>query len=101
MAMTITDRMAQGLRAFCVKWRVRELAVFGSAVREDFAPESDVDVLVAFEEGAPWSSWEWPDMTDELESIFGRRVDLVDAGGLRNPFFRNEVLNTRRVLYAA
>jgi uncharacterized protein len=87
--------------AFCRRWMVRELALFGSVLRDDFRPDSDVDVLVDFQPDAPWSYWEWPQMTDELESIFGRRVDLIDAAGLKNPFRRKAIFETRRVMYAA
>ncbi len=86
---------------FCRKWNVRELALFGSVLRDDFRPDSDVDVLIEFEPDAPWSYWEWPELMGELEAIFHRKVDLIPKGGLRNPFRRKEILTTRQVLYAA
>ena len=89
------------LTAFCRKWRVKELALFGSVLRDDFRPDSDVDVLVEFLPNDPWSYWDWPDMMQELEAVFGRKVDLVPKGGLRNPFRRHEILTTREVVYAA
>ena len=89
------------IRSFCAKWKVREFAVFGSVLRDDFGPESDVDVLVSFQPGSPWSLWHLFDMQDELEAMLGRRVDLVEKEALRNPFRRHEILTTRRVLYAA
>ena len=88
------------IEAFCRKWKVRELSLFGSVLRDDFAAESDVDVLVSFEVNAGWG-WEIFDMQEELEALFGRRVDFVLKEGLRNPFRRHEILTTRRVLYAA
>ena len=66
------------LEAFCQKWRVRELSLFGSVLRDDFGPDSDVDVLVSFDEDAPWSLWDLIGMQDELAELFGRRVDLVE-----------------------
>jgi len=87
--------------AFCRKWKVREFSIFGSVLREDFGPESDVDVLVSFEPDAPWSYFEWADMTDELKAIFGREVDLVEKESLQNPYRRHAILSSRRVLYAA
>ena len=87
--------------AFCRKWKVREFSIFGSVLREDFNPESDVDVLVSFEPDAPWSYFEWADMTDELKEIFGREVDLVEKESLQNPYRRHSILSSRRVLYAA
>ena len=89
------------LAAFCRKWKIKEFALFGSALREDFNPHSDVDVLVTFEPGAPWSLYNWPDMTDELKDIFGRNVDLIEKAGLRNPYRRHAILTTREVIYVA
>jgi hypothetical protein len=85
---------------FCSKWKVREFAIFGSALRDDFASHSDVDVLV---EMSPDSElgWDVVDMEQELSSILGRRVDLVFKEGLRNPYRRTEILKTRQILYAA
>ena len=89
------------IEAFCQKWRVRELSLFGSVLRDDFRPDSDVDVLVVFEEDAPWSLWDWGDMRDELKSIFGREVDLVEKGALRNPYRKQAILSSYEVVYAA
>lgn len=89
------------LAAFCRKWQVKELALFGSVLREDFGPDSDVDVLVTFEPNDPWSYWDWPDMIGELESIFGRKVDFVEKRSIRNPFRRHEILRSHEVVYAA
>lgn len=86
---------------FCRRWRVTELALFGSVLREDFRPDSDVDVLVTFEPGAPWTLWDLSRMRIELEAIFGREVDLVEKKALRNPFRRQAILANQRVVYAA
>jgi len=91
------DRIAE----FCRRWRVRELSLFGSVLTDDFRPDSDVDVLVVLEEDAPWSLFEWVDMIDELKTIFGRPVDLVDKTAIRNPFRRRHILNNYEVVYAA
>ena len=89
------------LEEFCRKWKIRELSLFGSVLRQDFREDSDVDVLVEFEPGHGWGLYEVVDMEDELKALFGRKVDLVMKGGLRNPIRRREILKTRRVLYAA
>ena len=89
------------LTAFCRKWRVRELALFGSALRDDFGPNSDLDFLVSFEAGAGWDLFDLIDMKDELEATYGRPVDLVQKEALRNPWRRREILGTCEVLYAA
>lgn len=86
---------------FCRRWKVTELALFGSVLRDDFRPDSDVDVLVTFESGAPWTLWDLSRMRFELEAIFGRKVDLVEKKALRNPFRRQAILADQRVVYAA
>jgi hypothetical protein len=85
---------------FCRKWRITEFSLFGSVLRGDFRPDSDVDVLVSLDPGAPWSLYEWVEMIDELKEIFGREVDLVEKTGLRNPFRRQGILKNREVIYA-
>ena len=87
--------------AFCQKWKIKEFSLFGSVLREDFRPDSDVDVLVEFQPNHGWGLYDVLDMEEELRGIFGRPVDLVMKGGLRNPLRRREILRTRRVLYAA
>ncbi|MGC1275896.1 MAG: nucleotidyltransferase family protein [Planctomycetaceae bacterium] len=89
------------LDALCRKWRVTELSLFGSVVRDDFRPDSDVDLLVAFEDDAPWSGFDLIAMSDELRNLLGRDVDLIERDAIRNPFRRREILSTRRILYAA
>jgi len=84
---------------FCGKWKVKELALFGSVLRDDFGPDSDVDVLVTFEPEAPWSLFDWGDMMEELKAIFGREVHLIEKAGLRNPFRRHAILSTKEVVY--
>jgi hypothetical protein len=86
---------------FCRKWKISEFALFGSVLRDDFRPDSDVDVLINFAEDANWSLYDRIDMADELKEIFGRDVDLVTKKGLRNPFRRHSILTTKKVLYAA
>jgi len=89
------------IEAFCRRWKVAELSLFGSVLRDDFGPESDVDVLISFQKDAGWSLYEWVDMQEELRKLFGRDVDLVSMRGLRNPFRRQRILSTREVIYAA
>ena len=86
---------------FCRKWRITELSLFGSVLRDDFRPDSDVDVLVSFTADTHWSLYDWVGMQAELKSVLGREVDLVDKGGLSNPFRRHAILTTRQVIYAA
>lgn len=86
---------------FCRRWKIRELSFFGSVLREDMRPDSDVDVLVSFEEDEHWRLSDWVVMMDELREILDRQVDLVQRETLRNPYRRHEILRTREVVYAA
>jgi hypothetical protein len=89
------------IEEFCRKWKITELALFGSVLRDDFGPDSDVDVLVELQEDALWDAFDWVDMIDELRGIFGRNVDLVEKAAIRNPFRRDSILRTHEVVYAA
>ncbi len=89
------------IEQFCLRWRIVELAIFGSALTDEFADESDVDILVSFAPNATCSLLDWVDMTDELKAMFGRPVDLVEKEGLRNPFRRRAILSSAEVVYDA
>lgn len=86
---------------FCRRRKVTELALFGSVLRDDFGPDSDIDVLVTFTPDCGWSLFDLVEMQEELKDIFQRDVDLVEKEGLRNPFRRHEILNSMEVVYAA
>ena len=91
------------IEAFCFKWNVTEFALFGSVLREDFGPKSDVDVLITFAPGARPTLLTLIRMQGELEALFGRRVDLVERGGMEQsarPRVRQAVLDSLKVLYA-
>lgn len=91
----------QALGEFCRRWRVRQLSLFGSRVRGDFRPESDLDVLVRFDPDAPWSAFDLVNMRDELAALCGREVDLLEEEAVRNPFLRQAIAREKRVIYAA
>ncbi len=89
---------------FCERWQVTELALFGSALRDDFGPESDVDVLVSFDGDAKHTLLDMGYMEEELEAMFGRRVDLVSKRGVemsRNYLRREIILESAEVIYGA
>jgi uncharacterized protein len=65
------------LDAFCAKWKIAELRLFGSALREDFCEDSDLDLLVTFASEANWSLLDHVAMEEELSAMAGRKVDLV------------------------
>jgi predicted nucleotidyltransferase len=90
------------IAAFCRKWNVSEFALFGSVLRDDFRPDSDVDVLLTWAPESRVSVFEYPEMKEELEAIFGRRVDLVSRRGIeqsRNPIRKKSILESARVVY--
>jgi uncharacterized protein len=89
---------------FCQRWKIVEFALFGSVLREDFRPDSDVDVLVTFAPDASWTLFDHVDMQDELRNLFGRRVDLVSRRGIehsRNVRRRRAILDSARPIYVA
>ncbi len=88
---------------FRARWRVAELAFFGSVLRDDFRPDSDVDVLVRFAPGTHWSLFDLVRMQDELSEILGRRVDLADRRDVEsspNALRRRRILETAEVVDA-
>lgn len=97
---TRLDLDSERLERFARQFGVQELSLFGSAVREDFSPESDVDVLISFLPGTRVSLFDLVDMTDQLAQILGRPVDLVTKQGLK-PLIKQSVIGTSRVIYAA
>ncbi len=85
------------LNAFCRRWAIEELSLFGSVLRDDFRPDSDVDVLVAFAPDAKPTLFDLVEMKEELEQLFERRVDLVTKRGIegsRNWLRRTAILGT-------
>lgn len=87
------------LAAFCRRNHIRKMSLFGSVLREDFGPDSDLDVLVEFEPGQPVGFIRLAGMEIELSDILGRKVDLRTPGDLSR-YFRQEVLDSAEVQYA-
>ena len=86
---------------FCRRWQVAELSLFGSVLRDDFGPESDVDVLVKFAPGEDWDLFDVVAMKSDLADVFGREVDLILKEDLVNPFRRHHILKTKKVIHVA
>jgi len=89
------DRAA--IEEFCRRWKITEFSFFGSILRDDFGPGSDVDVMVSFGDDANWSLFDHVQMEDELEEIFGRHVDLVNRRAVersRNWIRRRAILES-------
>lgn len=92
------------IRSFCQRWQIVEFALFGSILRADFRPDSDVDVLVAFAPSAGWSLLDLVTMQQELELLIGREVDLIEKQVIENShnwIRRQEILDTAQVFYSA
>lgn len=92
------------IEAFCKRWRIAEMALFGSVLRDDFGPDSDVDVLVSFSPRAPHTLLDIARMQDELSRVFGRQVDLVERAAVeRSPNYirRKAILRSAETIYAA
>ncbi len=91
------------LTAFCKRWQITELALFGSVLRDDFGPESDVDVLVEFEERARHTLLDIAQMENELSRMLGREVDLIERTAVeqsRNYIRRKAILDSAETIYA-
>ena len=89
---------------FCRRWKITELDLFGSALRDDFGPESDVDVLVSFAEDARWSLLDMVAMQEELKQLLGREVDLVERQAVEaseNYIRRRHILSSAEPVYVA
>lgn len=98
------DVPRERIAEFCKKWSIREFAFFGSVLRDDFGPKSDIDVLVTFAADARHTLFDLVDMEDELREIFGRDVDLVSKRGVessRNSIRKTAILDSAEAVYAA
>lgn len=94
----------EAIALFCRRWKVTEFALFGSALRKELRPDSDVDVLVSFAPDARWTLFDLVEMQEELETIFGRKVDLVTRRGIessRNYIRRQAILSSAEVVHVA
>ena len=96
------EKYSTELPALCRRYYVRRLDIFGSAATGQLKESSDIDLLVEFDDQVnPRRFDNYFEFLRELEKLFGRHVDLVEAGGLRNPYFIKEVNTTKRRIYAA
>jgi predicted nucleotidyltransferase len=94
----------EAVQGFCQRWNISELALFGSVLRGDFRPDSDVDVLVRFAPDARWTLLDFVRMRDELSEILERKIDLVSRRAVeasQNPLRRRAILESAQVNYGA
>lgn len=90
------------ITAFCTNWQIAELSLFGSILRDDFRPDSDIDLLVTFSPEADWGLFDHVQMQHDLQEILGRDVDLVSKRAIENSenwIRRQEILSTAKVIY--
>ena len=105
--MTVEEKLRvskETIAEYSRKWKITEFALFGSVLREDFRPDSDVDVLVTFSPDSDWGVEHLLDMKEELEALFGRAVDLVEKRLVeesRNYIRRKHILSHMEAVYAA
>jgi predicted nucleotidyltransferase len=95
---------AEKIADFCRRWKINRLAIFGSALREELRPDSDIDLLVTFRSDADWTMFDHFTMEEELSRLFGREVDLISVRAVEenpNPISRREILDSARQIYAA
>jgi len=89
---------------FCHRWKIQQLAVFGSAAGGVLRSDSDIDLLVTFAPDADWTMFDHYRMENELTELFARDVDLVNIRALEenpNPIYHQQILNSAKVVYAA
>ena len=104
MAKKVFEIPSNKIADYCKRWKITELALFGSALRDDFNMESDIDVLVTFDRDARWTLFDMVDMREELKEIFGRDVDLVSRRGIessQNYLRRKEILSSAKVIHVS
>ena len=98
------DLPTEALGEFCRRWKIIKLELFGSILRDDFGPNSDVDFLVTFDPAARWTLFDLVHADTELSSLLGRPVDLVERGPIEeseNWLRRRAILESARTLYVA
>lgn len=98
------DIPREKIEEFCRKWKISEFSLFGSVLRDDFRPDSDIDVLVTFAPDARYSLFDLVHAQDELEKILGRKVDLAERQAIeqtRNYIRRKHILSTAEPFYVA
>jgi predicted nucleotidyltransferase len=89
------------IAAICRDWDIKQLDLIGSATRDDFRPESsDIDVLVEFE-GTSDLFHRYFTLKERLESLFGRKVDVIQAGAVKNPYVRETIERDRMIIYGS
>ena len=104
MTATVEERLGVGMdaiREFCEKWGIIEFALFGSVVRDDFGPESDIDVMVRFANKRRPRGLAYVGAKQELEDLLGREVDFIEFGVVAKPLLKKSIERDLTTIYAA
>ena len=83
------------------KYNIIELSLFGSVLRDDFTLTSDIDILIVFSPDTQYSFFDILHIKEDFQKQLGRPIDLVEKEGIKNPYRRDEILSTNKVIYAA
>jgi uncharacterized protein len=98
--MKISDTHINKIKKLCEKYRVKTFSVFGSVLRNDFNPQSDIDFIVDFNEMDPLVYTDlYFQLKDSLERTLGRKIDLIELRGIKNKIFKNEIENSKVLIY--
>ena len=98
--MKISEKHINRIHQLCREYKVKTLSAFGSVVREDFTENSDIDLVVDFEEKDPFLYFDlYYQLKEKLESLFERQVDLIEERGIKNRFFKKELEETKILIY--
>jgi predicted nucleotidyltransferase len=98
----VIEEKKNELLDICRRHYVRRLDIFGSAVQGDFTPSSDIDFVVEFDDRVADNRFDnYFHLLDALKGLFGRKIDLIEPGGLQNPYFIECLEQTRRSVYVA
>jgi len=95
---------SEEIKRLCTKWNIKDLSVFGSVLREDFSDQSDIDILLTFDDDASYGFFELSEIQEEFVLLFKRKVDVVTRNGVessRNNLRKKAILNSARTLYAS
>lgn len=91
----------QEVSELAAEYHINEVYLFGSALREDFGADSDIDLLISFNGDVHYSCFELFELQEKFEALFLRKIDLVEKESLTNPYRRNEILKTAKLIYVA
>jgi predicted nucleotidyltransferase len=87
--------------SLCKRYYITEMSIFGSSIRNDFTQDSDIDILVSFEQNSEITLFEIIELEKEFSRITNREVDIVEKESLKNPIRKNKILSTMEIIYAA